>query len=55
MTEAFLNLVHSGAVNAQHFTNKDRRALLQLVKESLLSDYVLTDLDQVDTSVREPA
>ena len=55
MTEAFLNLLHGGAVNAQHFNDRDRRALLQLLKESLTSEYVLTDLDDLETSVREPA
>ena len=35
MTDTFFNLLHSGAVNPQHITDKDRRALLDLVKKSL--------------------
>ena len=35
MTETFLNLLHSGAVNPHLLTDKDRRALLNLVKKSL--------------------
>jgi len=35
MTDAFFNLLHSGAVNAHQMTDKDRRALLDLVKKSL--------------------
>ena len=37
MTDTFLNLLHSGAVDAEQFTDKDRRALLDLLKKSLNS------------------
>ena len=35
MTEQFFKLLHSGAVNAEQITNKDRRALVALLKKSL--------------------
>jgi hypothetical protein len=35
VTDTFLNLLHSGAVNPHQMTDKDRRALLDLVKKSL--------------------
>ena len=35
MTEQFFKLLHSGAVNADQITDKDRRALVALIKKSL--------------------
>lgn len=35
MTDQFFKLLHSGAVNAENITDKDRRALLALIKKSL--------------------
>jgi hypothetical protein len=35
MTDQFLKLLHSGTVNAENITDKDRRALLALIKKSL--------------------
>ena len=35
MTEDFLALLHSGAIHAHELTNADRRALLELLKNSL--------------------
>jgi len=37
MTDQFFKLLHSGAVNAENITDKDRRALVALIKESLNS------------------
>jgi hypothetical protein len=35
MTDQFLKLLHSGTVNAENITDKDRRALVALIKKSL--------------------
>jgi len=35
MTDLFQKLLHSGALNPEQLTNKDRRAMLALIKESL--------------------
>jgi len=35
MTDQFQKLLHSGALNPEQLTNKDRRAMLALIKESL--------------------
>jgi hypothetical protein len=35
MTDQFLKLLHSGTVNAENITDKDRRALVALIKNSL--------------------
>jgi hypothetical protein len=35
VTEDFLALLHSGAIHAHELTNADRRALLELLKNSL--------------------
>lgn len=35
MTDQFFKLLHSGTVNAENITDKDRRALLALIKKSL--------------------
>jgi len=35
MTDQFFKLLHSGAVDAEQLTDKDRRALVALIKESL--------------------
>ena len=35
MTDRFLKLLHSGTVNAENITDKDRRALVALIKKSL--------------------
>jgi hypothetical protein len=35
MTDQFFKLLHSGAVNADQITDKDRRALVALIKKSL--------------------
>jgi len=35
MTDLFQKLLHSGALNPEQLTNKDRRAMLALIKKSL--------------------
>jgi hypothetical protein len=35
MTDQFFKLLHSGTVSAENITDKDRRALLALLKKSL--------------------
>jgi hypothetical protein len=35
MTDQFFKLLHSGAVNCDQITDKDRRALVALIKNSL--------------------
>jgi hypothetical protein len=35
VTEDFFTLLHSGAIHAHELTNADRRALLELLKDSL--------------------